>query len=66
MKHQIGYKILHGDTAYALEEQVLILLETTCHSIGALTYWETLGAPFYAHTGVAQAMIKVQETKDNE
>lgn len=66
MKHQINYRLLHADTASLLEEQVLALLETTCHSIGALTYWETLGAPFYAHTGVAQAMIKIQETKDNE
>ena len=60
-KHEISYKVLHGDTSEELENQVIKYLEEQSVHNEVIHYWETRGAPFYAHSGISQAMIKIQE-----
>tara|TARA_R110002124_G_C8715770_1_gene495294 strand:- start:104 stop:310 length:207 start_codon:yes stop_codon:yes gene_type:complete len=65
-KYEVSYRVLHGDDGATLEPQVIKYLEEQSFSKDTIYYWETKGAPFYAHSGIAQAMVKIQEDKDDK
>jgi len=57
-RYEISYKLLHGNSSEELEIKVIKLLKDCLVESTHIEYWETKGGAFYAHTGVAQTMVK--------